>query len=559
MRTEIFSLKLTIMLSLIERLFNPKSNAPEITHLFLHALNVKISRPTLTTALEDHPDYPSLLSISDVLKKHKVENLVARFSSDKLHRIEVPFITQIKVSKTGVDYFTVVSGVSNGIIKYYDPERHRLAVCNTDEFTEKWSGIVLLAEPEEGAGERDYSRNVLAEKRKRLGRAVAFGGVPLITMIAVIIAFIQTGFASILPILFSLLTLAGTIIAVLLIYYELDQYNPGLREICGSGKKVNCGAVLHSKASKIWGISWSSIGVIYYTGGLLVLLTLGITSGVALFIVSWLNIAALPYVFFSIYYQWKVVKQWCTFCLLVQCFLVLQFVTSLVGGLHFGSSFRVLLSGAVLVPVLLSYLFPFIVLQLLLPLYQRLKEVQKNGVELKKLKRDYRIFNALLEKQKVIPEPPGDLGITLGNPNANFRIVKVCNPYCGPCARAHDPIEELLGNPDVQVQIIFAASTAENDSRAAPVKHFMAIAEDRNESVIKRALHDWYSASIKDYEVFASKYPIGSRLMQQGDKIEAMHKWCLKTQISFTPTIFLNGHQLPDTYAVNELKYLLSN
>ena len=55
-------------------------------------------------------------------------------------------------------------------------------------------------------------------------------------------------------------------------------------------------------------------------------------------------------------------------------------------------------------------------------------------------------------------------------------------------------------------------------------------------------------ASKKEYDVFAAKYVMNGELTKQGHKIEAMDKWCKAMDISVTPTIFLNGNQLPDAY-----------
>lgn len=41
--------------------------------------------------------------------------------------------------------------------------------------------------------------------------------------------------------------------SVLLLWHEIDKNNPLLRQICSGGKKVNCDAVLSSKASKVFG------------------------------------------------------------------------------------------------------------------------------------------------------------------------------------------------------------------------------------------------------------------------------------------------------------------
>ena len=46
-------------------------------------------------------------------------------------------------------------------------------------------------------------------------------------------------------------------------------------------------------------------------------------------------------------------------------------------------------------------------------------------------------------------------------------------------------------------------------------------------------------------------------IWKRGDKIEAMDKWCKAMEISFTPTIFINGHQLPDAYSIEDLQYFL--
>jgi len=59
------------------------------------------------------------------------------------------------------------------------------------------------------------------------------------------------------------------------------------------------------------------------------------------------------------------------------------------------------------------------------------------------------------------------------------------------------------------------------------------------------------------YESLAAKYPMNGKLKQQDAKIEAMRKWCDGAEIIFTPTIFVNGHRLPENYNVEELKNIL--
>jgi protein-disulfide isomerase len=196
---------------------------------------------------------------------------------------------------------------------------------------------------------------------------------------------------------------------------------------------------------------------------------------------------------------------------------------------------------------------------LLLPAYRSTKENKRNKAELQRIKHNPQIFDALLEKQKTLTDSTAGLGIILGNPNATHKIIKVCNPYCSPCAEAHQPMEELLhNNPDVQVQIIFYATSDEADKKAPPVKHLLAIAEKGSEELTQKALDDWYLPENKDYEVFAAKYPMNGELKQQNAKVNAMYHWCHKTEIAFTPTFFVNGYQLPEMYSVSDLKYFLT-
>lgn len=69
-----------------------------------------------------------------------------------------------------------------------------------------------------------------------------------------------------------------------------------------------------------------------------------------------------------------------------------------------------------------------------------------------------------------------------------------------------------------------------------------------------QAAKGWYLADKKDYEAFAQKYPMNGELKQQKDKIIAMREWCNVMKIRSTPTIYVNGQELPNSYRIAELK-----
>lgn len=551
----------------LNKILEPKANGPEIAILLVELLNVRITKSTLTREIEQHPDNPSLLSISDVLNAYGIENIGIKFNTERFTEIPAPFVTQFKGLKREINFFTIVKEINEGIVHFFEPEKRRWDTLPTDDFVKRGSEIALLIEVGENAGEKDYIINRRNEKRKNTQNYLIAFGIPIISIIAGVISLVQHGTAALLPFVFTMLTLVGAFTTTLLLWYELDQHNPLLQQICSAGNKINCGAVLHSKASKIGGISWSAIGFSYFMGILLFLLTSGITSRTGLFITSWISFVATPYVLFSVYYQWRIVTQWCVMCLSVGALLLLQLTTAVLGSWH------TLLSLSDIGPVqiisaITIFSIPLITTILLMPALQKAKDGRRVNIDLQKLKHNKQVFEALLQKQKQVNSSPKGLGIFVGNPNAPFKLIKVCNPYCNPCSKAHIPMEELLhNNPEVQIQLIFTASNKEWDIGAPPVKHLLAIADKGDETILKQALDDWYLPENKNYQAFAAKYPMNGELKRQDAKINAMKEWCIKMEIEYTPTFFVSMpndselqryHQLPKFYTVADLKYFFA-
>ena len=119
-------------------------------------------------------------------------------------------------------------------------------------------------------------------------------------------------------------------------------------------------------------------------------------------------------------------------------------------------------------------------------------------------------------------------------------------------------MEELVNQGKINLQILFTATTENFDRSGKPVRHLLALDEKyKDRKQIEKALGDWYLAKEKDYDSFAKKYPMNGELVTQTHKLEAMSDWCKKENIRHTPTIFVNGHELPSEYDVKDLIDLL--
>lgn len=528
-----------------------KNNIVTSTEQLLRLLKVKVCFTELRNTLEEHPDYPSFLSVTDSLKKWEVDSLGIKVPFDELYSLACPILVHFKTDQT----FTII-GINNTSITYLN-EYNKEKELSHGDFLKQWDGVALVAGADEKSGEIEYYKNRRKEILQKIHIPIALFVALILIILTAITAFRISGVQEIFPFLISLVMLSGVVISGLLLWYEIDKQNPVLQKICTANKHTNCSAILQSGAAKLWGlISWSEIGFAYFTGGFLSLLLSGLNSSV-IEVVAWFNLLAAPYIFFSVFYQWKVARQWCVFCLTVQSLLLTGFIVSLIGKYYTGLPHNISMNMITL--FVIAYGVPLFLWWRIKPLWLKAREGKYYKQELIRLKHDPRIFEALLAKQKNISlKEIQDIGISLGNPQAKHRLVKVCNPYCRPCSMAHPAIEDLLdNNADIQARIIYTAYDNEFDKTTPPVKHLLAIYEKGDEGITKKALDDWYLADNKDYELFAKKYPMNGELNKQREKIHAMRDWCDRVGIAFTPTIFVDGYQLPDLYSVTDLKYFI--
>lgn len=515
---------------------------------------IKATKTYLSDQLEKHIDFPSLLTVKDVLFEYGIETAAVRKGTYAYVDFETPFICTIQKEDWGQPVFTVVTSVSEEEIQYLDPLDHKLNTISISAFEKIDKEIILLLDESNKKDEHAYDRNRKIE--------LTAGIIKQIPLYFVLFSTLFAGFQLLnspldmrwINLFFLFSSLTGTAISLLLLWHEVDAHNPFIKEVCGAGgKKSSCNAVLSSSGSMFLNINWSIWGFTYFTTFFLSQVFFP-ANAVYTTIWSVLSIAAGLYVFYSLYYQWKIVKQWCPLCLGVQAVLFVNLLLSV-----FHISAQPAFSEQSLWHPIFSLLFIGISITLMsyyaIPLLKSAGDSKNYEKRWKKLRYHPDLFQVQLIKNSPIIFPVENIGIVIGNPLAQNEIVKVCNPYCGPCSSAHPELEHIIkNNPNVKVRVIFTATGEDNDIKTAPVRHLLAIQQRNGDQVVHKALDDWYLANQKDYKVFAEKYPVNGELEQQKDKILAMRTWCNQMKIRATPTIYVNGYELPDSYRVSELK-----
>ena len=519
---------------------------------YLEILKVPFTATALKKYLIQSPYYPSLYGISNTLSKYSVANEAFVVEQEQLPMLEPPFLTYYSGQATGKD-FILVTAMNETQVTYYG-EGDKTRQVSKENFLLHWEKIILVADPNRESGEPGYDHHRQKEINERNKRIAWIVAAAVVAILLVVNLYSTAGNNNPLPDSVLLLTkIAAMAVSVLLLVYDYDKTSSLVKNICSTGKQTGCDAVVNSKAGKIFGIKWSEAGFFYFASTFLFLLFPGLPLNVKIPFLALAATAVSPYIIFSVYYQARIAKSWCPLCLSIQFILLAELVWAVFS--YWQQPVAPLLSVPVATGFITSILLPVIAWYAFKKILYQAKDAGNYEAAYKRLLYNPEQFNHLLEQQDTAADGWQQLGIDIGNPNAGITIVKVCNPYCGPCAKAHPVLEELIKeNKNVNVKIIFTASNEENDKGRKPVGHLLAIAESGVEQQVAQALDDWYLPADKNYESFASKYPRNGVLTRQGEKIKAMKEWCDKASITHTPTFFINGKRLPETYRIEELK-----
>lgn len=68
---------------------------------------------------------------------------------------------------------------------------------------------------------------------------------------------------------------------------------------------------------------------------------------------------------------------------------------------------------------------------------------------------------------------------------------------------------------------------------------------------------EWYEEGEKDIDSFKKKYPVDIENNIVQDIVFSHNKWCQMVKIEGTPTLYVNGSELPLWYNVEDLKYFI--
>lgn len=509
---------------------------------------VRFTKRGLRDQLFNHPYYPSLMCLSETLTAYKVHNRGLIISEEQLDELPAPFFAFINIEEINTSDFVNVLEVSKDTVTYFNDKIHTLS---REKFIENWkSKVVLLAESDEKSIEQNYFQNQEFHYKKFRQNAL------LILMFSTLFAlgfivFLKSTHWNLIPVLFFVSSILGLTISTLLLVFEIDKSNKFINNICTSGFKTNCNAVLTSSASKILGVSWAEIGFYYFSALTLYLLFPFGDFSEKIPVISILSFATALYIPFSLSYQYLVIKQWCKLCLLIQLTFTLQLIWALIyGNINYQFNFSNI---ALLIT---SFLLPVIAWNFIKPFIQKSNELLKFKSAYNRIISRQDIFEATLSEQPELINGWEELGIiSKGNPQAQNVIVKICSPSCHYCNIAHGTLNNLLLiNDNVKVITLYSVNSDSSDERSLPVSYFLALAELGQDELLKEAMDYWYLTEDRNVQTLSTLFPVNRELLDaQLLRIDKMKEWCKVSEIYYTPTIYWNGKRLPASYDLEGL------
>jgi hypothetical protein len=511
---------------------------------FLDLLQVKHTKEFSTKYFNEHPHKYNLFGLSKMLSDYGIENAGTKIQDKEtdLFNIELPFIAHLGSE------FVVVYKIDTDKVHYlWNDKKTSIPVV---EFLQAWTGIILLAEPTPDSIEPEYKEHKKKELLNSIQKYLLLFSGSLLLVLACIKNSLFTNLSlSLLIILNSL----GIYVCYLLVQKQLHIHSKYADKICSLFHQTDCNNVLETKAAKLWGIfGWSEIGLGYFTANVLLITFLPS-------FVGWLaiiNILALPYTVWSVWYQKFKAKQWCVLCLIVQALLWIIFILDWIFGYiqipewQMNNLFDLAIVGCI-------YVIAALGINILVPILSKNRAVKYLRQELNSLKANEDVFEVFLKKQAHYAVNKSDSQILFGNPDAGLRITVFTNPFCNPCAGMHKRIEKLLKdtNDKICIQYIFASFDPSLDFAN---KYLIASYLENDATTFKQIIGDWFEKGKFLKEEFFKDLNLNLNNPAVEIEFQKHEAWKEKARIRATPTILVNGYQLPDNYKIEDLRYFVS-
>lgn len=502
---------------------------------YLISCNIRVNPGFIREKMESHPNYPALISFTDTLDEIGIQYDALEVLPEYLFELNHPLLVHFK--DQGNEYFDIIKNLK-------DTNFLKLISEN------KWDGVVLSIHKGQRAKNSMYERTLIKNvNAQRLIITLIF----LLILFLAIKSYLYHGaFGEILFIINSI----GFIISLSILMYKIGKTNSISNTLCSNENNTKCDKVLNSGFGQI--SNWMGLGELsssFFLTIIIAISILDVDTNNLKSLIAFPFFTGMIFTFITAFQQAFIIKSWCKMCIIVSVIIWINFFLLIS---KFGTSFKVnidsLLFLLLIIPV---FGFSFLLILLAKKIITQLDFAIENKISYLKWKRDPSVFSSLILNSRKINYEGWDNEIVIGDIEAKIIILVVCNPYCSPCAKAHLEMERLITDFPKQVKIIIRFSIEKvdiNDRKVIAINQILfaeTIYNAKSNKPNQRPIDFWFKNM--QLEKFNSELALDSQEINI-ELIMKHAKWSTSVKIEFTPTIFINGCELPSKYNFKDIR-----
>ena len=494
---------------------------------------IPVTNQSIEEEIITHPDYPSFKCITDSFDKWGIPYHAVKLTVNELMEWPSSFIAHI--NKDGGKLVFVQNIGSNNTLKYFDEHSENIE-DDKAAFIRDCSGGVILIEPKTYSGDKRSKHKIY--KKNHFKILLTFAILSLLFFALSQPSLLYTSWSSTKLMLF-VTKLSGLVISLIIVFKEFGFNNALVDKFCKVNEKADCNEVLLGKGAFVYSsVKWSSLGVIYFLSGLLLVVNDITPSTISLF--ALLAVMPICYVLFSLYYQAFVAKKWCPLCLIILLIFTVEFFVLCV---HLNLQLIELQSVIHFASVFTLVTFLILMLRENMDKQQLLKE---KHLSLLKIKKDPLVFQALLKKNCNTNLNSVKKGFQFGSEQAPIKLTVFLSLHCEHCRAIFNQLVLLVQNHPVSINLLFVLRT--NDE---PV--IMAL--DNSLKKDSKASIEFLSRYFKNKNTF--KKAKGTNNKDFSTIAVHHNEQFVQAQIKTIPSIFINDCLLPRHYQISEIEYFI--
>lgn len=519
---------------------------PNLLSIILKEDGVRHTYTHVDRLYNEHPYRDTMFGIVDMLRDYGIESIGIKANTKDIGLLSVPSVIDVSNESDSKQVgFAVVTDITDKELKYTFDGRstHKIPISAIGEI---WTGKAIVIKDDEFAIESDYSKNFWLDVARRVERLILFIAPFVGLLLGLYIQRYNISTYSFISILISML---GCLPCLLLLQKERENGSLLADRICSIFGTNHCSqakAVLFPFFDyfplEVIGLGYFLSRIIYSIFAPWDVFSFAVVDVVA-FIASLWCIGIL---------LWK--KHYCILCIWAQVMIL---------GLCFWDCYVMSIESGdyslINVILYLSLLSVVIVLLNKLRLLGQTYDELNNSIRTQKLlKADPEFFAYKLMKSRRCAYNIDKDAIVYGNRDAKTQITIFTNPYCEACSRTHIQVEHMTRKMGVKINVQYVFYPF-NESQIEACRFLIAAYYQLDRFVAKSIFSQWFADENKDVAQYLADNPLE---LYSGDVERVMNKhatYVRENKIFQTPSIYVNGHLLPQNYELRDLEILLFN